>query len=99
VEYKLRRVNFWGLSDPRRAFWPAFRVPGISDDWYRSAMGVTVIRVRRPRSTSKNCGYTREHMRALMTSPEPLTTSQGALKADLRVLTTGLGAPTNLGAT
>jgi hypothetical protein len=43
VECKLRKVNFRRVSDPRRAFRLAFRVTGISDDWYRSSMGVIVI--------------------------------------------------------
>jgi hypothetical protein len=36
VECKLRCVNFRRVLDSRRAFRPAFRVPGISDDCYRS---------------------------------------------------------------
>jgi len=42
VECKLRSVNFRRVSDPRRAFWPAFGVTGISDDWYESTMGAVV---------------------------------------------------------
>ena len=33
AECKLRSVNFRRVSDPRRAFRPAFRVTGISDNW------------------------------------------------------------------
>jgi len=36
VECKLRRVNFKRVSDPRRAFRPAFRVTWFSDVRYRS---------------------------------------------------------------
>jgi len=36
VECKLRSVYFRRVSDPRRVFWQAFRVTGISDDRYRS---------------------------------------------------------------
>jgi len=43
AECKVRSVNFRRESDPRRAFWPAFRVTGISDDWYRCTMGAVVI--------------------------------------------------------
>jgi hypothetical protein len=42
VECKLRSVNIRRVSDPRRAFWPAFGVTRISDDWYRSTMGAVV---------------------------------------------------------
>jgi len=50
MEFKLRCVNFRGVSDLRRAFLPAFRVTRISDDWYRSTMGVIVIGLGTPRS-------------------------------------------------
>ena len=42
MECKLRSVNFRRVSDPRRAFRPAFGVTGISDDWYGSTMGAVV---------------------------------------------------------
>ena len=42
MECKLRSVNFRRVSDPRRAFWLAFRVTGISDDWYGSTIGAVV---------------------------------------------------------
>jgi len=51
VECKLRSVNFRRVSDPRSAFLPAFRVTGISDDWYRSTMGVIVISLGAPERT------------------------------------------------
>ena len=42
MECKFRSVNFRRVSDPRRAFRLAFRVTGISDDWYGSTMGAVV---------------------------------------------------------
>ena len=43
MECKLRSVNFRRELDSRRAFWPALRVTGMSDDWNRSTMGVFMI--------------------------------------------------------
>jgi len=43
VERKLTSVDFRRVSNPWRAFQPAFRVTGISDDMYRSTMGVMVV--------------------------------------------------------
>jgi len=63
VECKLRWVNFRRVSDPRRAFQPAFRVTGISDDWYRSSIGVIVISLRTPRSAREHFGSTWERPR------------------------------------
>jgi len=54
VECILRSVNFRGVSDPRRAFQPAMRVTGISDDWYRSTMEVIVISLGIRRSAGEN---------------------------------------------
>jgi len=42
VECKLRSVNLRRVSDHRRAFRPALRVSGISDDWYGSTIRVVV---------------------------------------------------------
>jgi len=61
VECKLRCVNFRRVSEPRRAFLPAFRLLGISDDWYRSSMGVIVRRLGTPRNAGENFGCTWEH--------------------------------------
>jgi hypothetical protein len=58
VECKLRRVNIRRVSNPRRVFWLAFRVTGISDDWYRSPMGVIVISLGIRRSAGENFGCT-----------------------------------------
>ena len=43
MECKRRSVDFRRVSNPRRAFRPAIRDTGISDDWYRSTIGVSVI--------------------------------------------------------
>jgi len=64
VECKLRCVNFRRVSDHRRAFWLAFRVTGIPDDWYRSTMGVIVITLETPWSAGENFGCTWEHVGA-----------------------------------
>ena len=50
MECKLRSINFRKVSDPRSAFWQAFRVTGISDDWYKSIIGVIVISLGTRRS-------------------------------------------------
>jgi hypothetical protein len=63
VECKLRYVKFRRVSDPGRAFRLAFRVTGISDDWYRSTMGVIVISLGTPCSNGANFRYTWEHFR------------------------------------
>jgi len=68
VECKLGCVNFRRVSDPRRAFLPAFRVTGISDDWYRSPMGVIVRGLGTPQSSGENFGCTWEHLGAPTTS-------------------------------
>jgi len=43
VECQHRHINVRRVSDPTRAFRPALGLTGITDDWYRSSMGVTVI--------------------------------------------------------
>ena len=48
MECKLGSVNFRRVSDPKRAFRPAFVVTGISDDWYGSTMGAVVKRLGAP---------------------------------------------------
>ena len=64
MECKLRCVNFRRVSDPRRAFRPAFRVTGISGDCYRSTIGVIVIGLGTPRSAGEDFGCTWEHLGA-----------------------------------
>ena len=56
MECKLRCVNFRRVSDPRRAFQPAFRVTAISDNWYRSIMGMIVIGLGTPQSAGDKPG-------------------------------------------
>jgi len=85
VEYKLRCVNVRRVSDPRRAFRPAFRVTGISDDCYRSTMGVIVRGLGTPRSAGENFGCTWAHLGALVIS-------LGAPAISLGAPTTSLGA-------
>jgi hypothetical protein len=64
VEYKLRCVNFRRVSDLRRSFLSAFRVTEISDDCYRSTMGVIVIGLGTPRSAGESFGFPWEHLGA-----------------------------------
>jgi len=78
MECKLRCVNVRRVSDPRRAFRPAFRVTGISDDCYRSTMGVIVIGLGTHRSVGENSGCTWEHLSAPAISVGAPTTSLGA---------------------
>ena len=61
MECKLIWFNFRRVSDPSRAFWLAFRVTGISDNWYRSTVGVVIISLRTPRSAGDNVGCTWEY--------------------------------------
>ena len=56
MECKLRSINFRRKSDPRRAFLPAFRVTGISDDWFMSTMGAVVIRLGAPGTVAQPMG-------------------------------------------
>jgi len=99
VECNLRCVNFRRVSDPRRAFQPAFRVTGISDDCYRSTMGVIVIGLGTSRSARENFGCTWEHLGAPATSLGVPATSLGVPVTRLSAPTTSLGAPaTTLGA-
>ena len=99
MECKHRRVNFRRVSDRRRAFRPAFGVTGISDDWYRSGLGVIVLSLRTPRSAGENIGCTQEHLGAQATSLGVPTISLGAPTTSLGAPMTILGAPTtSLGA-
>ena len=78
MECKLRCVNFRRVSDPMREFLPAFRVTGISNDWYRCTMGVILRALGTPRSTGGNIGCTWEYLGAPATSLGAITTSLGA---------------------
>ena len=68
MECKLRCVNCRTVSDPRRAFQPAFRVPEISDDYYMSTMGVIMISLGTHRRAGENIGCAWEHEGAPATS-------------------------------
>jgi len=48
TECELGSVNVRRESDLARAFWLAFWVIGISDDWYRSTIGAVVKSFRAP---------------------------------------------------
>jgi len=93
VECKLRCVNFRRVSDTRRAFRPAFGVTKISDDWYRSTMGVIATSLGTPWSAGENFGCTWEHLGALATSQGAPATSLGSPETSLGVPTSSLGAP------
>jgi len=93
VECKLRCINVRRVSDPRRAFRPAFGVTGISDHWYMSTMGVIGISLRTPRSAGENFGCTWEHLGALATRLGVPMTGLGAQMTSLGAPMTSLGAP------
>ena len=75
MECKLGYVNSRRVSDVKRAFLLTFRVTGISDDWYRSTMGVIVIDLGTPWSAGENYGCTWEHLGAPATGLGAPTTS------------------------
>ena len=93
MECKVRCVNFRRVSDRRRAFLPAFRVTGISDDWYSSTMGVIVIGLGTPRSAGENFRCTWECQGQSWEHLEVLATSLGAPATSLGLPATSLGAP------
>ena len=93
MECKLGCVNIRRLPDHRRAFRSAFRVTGISDDWYRSTMGVTVIGLGTPRSAGGNFGSTWEHRRQAWKRRGQSWQHLGAPATRLGAPATGLGAP------
>jgi len=68
VECKLRCINFRSVSDPRRAFRPAFRRSMMSDYWFMSTMGVIVLSLGTPRSAGGNFGCSWEHLGGLAIS-------------------------------
>jgi len=99
VECKLRCDNFRRVSDPRRAFLPALRVTGISDDWYRSTIGVTVIGLGTPPSAGANFRCTWEHRQQAWECRGHSWEHLGAPASSLGAPATSLGAPaTSLGA-
>jgi len=94
VECEHRWVNLRRVLDPRRAFQPAFRVTEISDDRYRSTIGVIVISLGTPRNAGENVGCTWEHLGAPASRLGAPVTCQGAPVRSLGVPVTTLGAPT-----
>jgi hypothetical protein len=93
VECKLRGVNFRRVSDPRTAFWPAFRVTGISGDRYRSTIGAIVRGLGTSQRAGKNISCTWEHQGALATSLGAPATILGAPVTSQGAPATSLGAP------
>jgi len=91
VECKLRCVNFRRVSDCRRASWPPFGVTEISDNWYRSTMGVIVTSLGTPWSAGDSIGCTSEHLGTPATSLEALATSLEAPETSMGASATSLG--------
>jgi len=92
MKCKLRCDNFKKILDCTRAFGPAFGVTGISDEWYRSTMGVIVIRLRTPQSARENVWCTWDYLGVPVTRLGAPTTSLGAPTTTLEVQTTRLGS-------
>ena len=91
VKCELRSINFRIVSDPMKAFWPAFRETEISDDWYRSTLGVIVMRLGTPRCARENFECTWQNLcvpatslGALMTSLETPVRSLGATRTTVQ---------------
>jgi len=80
MQCKLRWVNFGRVLDPRREFLRAFGVTWISDNWYKSTMGVIVISLVTPRSASDDYGCIWEHLGAPVASLGPQRTSLSAYR-------------------
>ena len=93
MQCKLRCVNFRRVSDPRRAFQPAFGVTEISDDWYRSTVEVIVTSMETPRSARENFACTWEYLGVVQTKLGAQATSLGAPTARLGAPATSQGAP------
>jgi len=94
VECKLRWVNLRRVSDPRRAFRPAFGVTEISDDLYRSTMGVIVKSLGIHRSAREDVGFTWEPLGVPVTT---LGAPQITVEQSGRIIFFGIaaGAPGN----
>ena len=97
MQCKVRCVNFRRVPEPRSAFQLAFGVNEISDDWYRSTMGMIVTSLGTPQSAGVNFGCTLEHLGAPATLWEHLesrysslgqTSSLGTLLVDLEIIAT-----------
>jgi hypothetical protein len=93
VECELRCVNFRRVSDPRRAFQLAIGGCDISDDWYRSMMGVIVMSFRPSQCAGENFGCAWKHLGVPVTSQRGPTTSLGGPMTCLGGPITSLGAP------
>jgi len=79
--------------DSWRVFLPAFRVTGISDDWYRNTMQVIVIGLGPPRSTGENIGCTCVCRRQARVRRGQSLENLGAPTTSLGAPATCLGAP------
>jgi hypothetical protein len=78
VEYQLREVNIRIVTDARRAFQPAFRATGISDNMNSHSTEVIVISFGMPCNAAKNFVFIWENLGALATYLGALMTSLGA---------------------
>jgi hypothetical protein len=106
MESKLTIINLRRVSDPRRAFRPAFRVTWISDIIHMSTMAVILITWEQIRAlptwlqgpTTSQDGLS-THLEGLTTAQECLTTTFEGLTTTLEGPTTSLEEPmTSLGA-
>jgi len=68
VECKCICVNFRRVSDLGRALLLNFIITGVSDDCYKSTMGVIMIGLGTSRCPEKNIGCTWKHLGAPTTS-------------------------------
>jgi len=84
VECKLRSVNFRRVSDPTRAFRPAFRVTGISDDWYSSNWDLWWRVKEDHKSDCDKFGNTLERLREVWVHLEVSPNQCGYYKHNLR---------------
>jgi hypothetical protein len=99
VECKLRSINFSRVLDSKRAFQPAFRVTGISDDMNSHSTEVIVISFGIPWNVAKNfvfiwknLGVLATYLGALMTILGAQMTQMGMPMPSLRALVTRLEA-------
>jgi hypothetical protein len=77
VESKLICISTRRVSDHRRAFQPAFRITRISEDLYRSTIGVCVISLGTPQSDGEKSVCTCEYLAVLTTFLAVLATNLG----------------------
>ena len=81
MECKLRCINFRRVSDPRRAFLPAFRVTGSANDKPGSAW-------ERQRQTWERRRHVWEHLESQWSSLGKTTSSLGTLLVRLEIIAT-----------